>query len=139
MIKIESINKLEALAQRSTKLDLDTAEIVRDESGKYSECPMCGGDGTVDAENEYVNFDGVAIGVQFYGIGKEFGYAEEYFRAVLPSEIIKIVHSYRALLGAAKLALIIAEAHIADIQNDETRALMMAELDSVRELAGGGE
>lgn len=43
------------------------------------------------------------------------------------------------LLTAAKLALTIAESHISDIQNEEIKSLMMAELDSVRELVGGGE
>ena len=96
--------ELKRLALQSTKLELNTAEIVRDESGKYSECPMCCGDGTVDCESEFVNIDGVALGVQFYGIGKEFGYAEQYFRAVTPTAILELLEQRDELLEALVLA-----------------------------------
>jgi len=97
-----NLTELKRLALQSTKLELDTAEAVRDESGKYSDCPMCGGEGTVDCENEFVNIDGVALGVQFYGIGKEFGYTEAYFRSVTPAAILELLEQRDQLLEALK-------------------------------------
>jgi len=99
------VTELKRLALQSTKLELDTAEVVRDESGKYSDCPMCGGEGTVDCENEFVNIDGVALGVQFYGIGKEFGYAEAYFRSVTPAAILELLEQRDQLLEALQNVL----------------------------------
>jgi hypothetical protein len=66
--------QLEALAQKMTPGDLSTAE--RHIASEYVECPFCAGQGEVEAA-DYCNFDGVALGVQFYGIGHEFGVHEQ--------------------------------------------------------------
>ena len=65
--------ELEKLIAEATPGDLSTAELSREE---VIECPVCGGDGEVDAV-DYCNFDHKALGVQFYGIGKEFGAHEK--------------------------------------------------------------
>lgn len=75
------VERLRGLFEKATPGDLNTAE--RHTLSEYVECPMCGGDGEVGA-TDYCNFDGVALGVQFYGIGKEFGAHEK-----LWSELIK--------------------------------------------------
>lgn len=70
--------ELERLAEVATPGNLETAKRVRDDEGV--ECPACGGEGYLDAR-DYCNFDGVAVGVQFYGIGSEFGAHEDLWRA----------------------------------------------------------
>ena len=68
---------LEALEAKATPGDLSTAE--RHISSEWVECPACQGEGEVEA-SDYCNFDGVALGVQFYGIGKEFGAHEDLWK-----------------------------------------------------------
>ena len=70
--------ELERLLADVTDGDLSTAE--HSESGGSVECPMCGGHGEVEQDGHYNNFDGVALGVQFYGIGKHFGAHETLWR-----------------------------------------------------------
>lgn len=67
MIDVEKLKKLHEFA---TKGDLSTAE--RHVAEEHIECPVCQGDGEV-LSSDYCNIDGKALGVQFYGIGKEFG------------------------------------------------------------------
>lgn len=63
--------ELKALLAKATPGDLSTAKLVgKDET---VECPLCGGQGEVEQDGHYTNFDGVALGVQFYGIGPHFG------------------------------------------------------------------
>ena len=84
------IDELERLLAAATPGDLSTAE--RHVLSEYVECPMCGGDGEVGA-TDYCNFDGVALGVQFYGIGHEFGAHEKLWVAArnsLPAILTKI-------------------------------------------------
>ena len=83
----ELISELEQLASKVGAMALDSAETVESQSGAMIECPVCCGEGYASAENDYCNFDNHAIGVEFYGIGPEFGLAESYFRAVNPSTI----------------------------------------------------
>ncbi|MEL7628752.1 hypothetical protein AAGW04_07070 [Pectobacterium aroidearum] len=92
----EVIAEIKEAAESSTALNLDSAQLVRDEGGCY-ECPVCGGDGYVDAESDYCNIDGAPIGVQFYGIGEEFGLAEKYFRAASPANIKRLIVHIAAL------------------------------------------
>lgn len=76
--------ELERLHEAATKGDLTTAE--RHTESEWVECPFCQGQGEVEAA-DYCNFDGVALGVQFYGIGKEFGAHEAlwcYLRNAVP-------------------------------------------------------
>ncbi|HHG0751296.1 TPA: hypothetical protein ACPUHN_002897 [Klebsiella pneumoniae] len=86
----ELAQSLKVAAEKVTALNLDTAQEVRDEDG-YLECPVCGGEGSVDAERDYCNIDGVALGIQFYGIGEHHGLAEQYFRIATPSNILALV------------------------------------------------
>lgn len=90
------LNELERLAKDATPQEIDASEIIEDDEGKYIECPICGGEGHVSLEADYCNFDGVAIGVQFYGIGKERGAAERYYRAANPAVVLELVRRLRA-------------------------------------------
>lgn len=82
--------KLKAAAEKATSLNLDSAEIQRGSDGYY-ECPVCCGAGEVEAKADFCNIDGLALGVQFYGIGEHHGAAEEYFRAAAPANILDLL------------------------------------------------
>lgn len=82
--------KLKAAAEKATVLNLETAQIERGNDGYY-ECPVCCGLGEVEAETDFCNIDGVALGVQFYGIGEHHGAAEEYFRTVAPANVLALL------------------------------------------------
>jgi hypothetical protein len=71
-------DELAGLAAKATKGNLATASKYTEEC---IECPVCG-DGEVDAA-DYCNFDDKALGVQFYGIGDEFGAHEKLWSAVM--------------------------------------------------------
>lgn len=75
-------DKLRALYEAATRGDLATAE--RHIECETVECPACQGDGELDAA-DYCNFDGVALGVQFYGIGGQFGAHEALWRYLVQS------------------------------------------------------
>ncbi|CAE6905849.1 conserved protein of unknown function [Pseudomonas marincola] len=86
------VAELEALAKSATPQDLDNAEeIIKADPGAMIDCPVCGGEGYASLENDYCNFDNHAIGVQFYGIGSEFGAGERYFRAANPATILALL------------------------------------------------
>ena len=70
---------LRELAGKATKGDLTTA--MRHTHEEWVECPLCG-DGEVSA-TDYCNFDRKALGVQFYGIGSEFGAHENLWSALM--------------------------------------------------------
>ena len=89
-INSEQIQALKAAAERATALDLDSAQIERGNDGYY-ECPVCRGAGEVEAKTDFCNIDGVALGVQFYGIGEHHGAAEIYFRAAKPAVILSLL------------------------------------------------
>ncbi|KMS58788.1 hypothetical protein [Sphingobium cupriresistens] len=76
----DTIAELRELLAACTKGDLTTAE--RRIACETVECPACQGDGEVEAA-DYCNFDSVALGVQFYGIGQEFGVHEKLWTAVV--------------------------------------------------------
>lgn len=82
--------KLKEAAEKATSLNLDSAEIQRGNDGYY-ECPVCCGEGEVEAKSDFCNIDGVALGVQFYGVGEHHGAAEEYFRAASPANILALL------------------------------------------------
>lgn len=84
--------KLKAAAQKATALNLDTAQVKRGNDG-YLECPCCEGAGYVEEENDFCNIDGVALGVQFYGIGQHHGLAEEYLRAASPENVLALTEA----------------------------------------------
>lgn len=85
------VEKLKKLHEAATKGDLSTAE--RYTEHEHIECPVCQGDGEVLA-SDYCNIDGKALGVQFYGIGNEFGAHEALWSY--------LVHSVPAILAMAE-------------------------------------
>ena len=85
------IVRLADLAEKATPMSLGTAEIA--ECGYYS-CPLCNGDGEVDGAT-YVNIDGVALNVQFSGIGSEFGDNERF--------VLALIEAYRSDFFSAAL------------------------------------
>ena len=85
------IAELEVAASKAGSLALDSAETVEAANGAMIECPVCCGEGYASAENDYCNFDNHAIGVEFYGIGPEFGIAEAYFRSASPATILALL------------------------------------------------
>lgn len=85
------VEKLKKLHEAATKGDLSTAE--RHVAEEHIECPVCQGDGEVLA-SDYCNIDGKALGVQFYGIGNEFGAHEALWTY--------LVHSVPAILAMAE-------------------------------------
>lgn len=73
------LETLRVLAPVVTPGDLTTAEYTED---GMVECPVCCGDGEVGAK-DFGNFDHKALGVQFYGIGREFGDHEKLWSALV--------------------------------------------------------
>lgn len=94
--------KLSRLSEAATPMNLASAEIY--DEAEEIECPLCQTNGYVEA-NSYVNIDGVALNVQFSGIGGEFGANEEFFLALLSAyrsgELIP-VDRVNALIAAAR-------------------------------------
>jgi hypothetical protein len=79
--------RLRAALEGVTPGDLDTA----DHTGTGShDCPCCEGEGTVDGKT-FTNFDGFAVGVQFFGVGDEFAKYEAFFRAANPANITALL------------------------------------------------
>ena len=89
-----NITELETLARAATPGNFDSAEYAR--SGGLFECTVCGGEGEVELSVDYCNYDNAAMGVQFYGIGKEFRSAESYYRAANPATMLKLIEIIRA-------------------------------------------
>jgi hypothetical protein len=71
--------RLRRLLADATPGDLSSAE--RHTVNETVECPLCH-EGEVEA-SDYCNIDGKALGVQFYGIGKEFGAHERLWTETL--------------------------------------------------------
>jgi hypothetical protein len=86
------IKRLKEAAQAATPQNLDTAQTVeRYEDGSHITCPTCDGEGYAELNSDFCNYDGKAIGVQFYGIGPEHLAAEAYFRAASPAAILELI------------------------------------------------
>jgi len=75
--------ELAELLAKATPGDLKTAEASVVDAGEYAECPLCCGEGEVEQDAHYNNFDAVALGVQFYGIGPHFGAHEKLWSWVM--------------------------------------------------------
>lgn len=105
--------ELRRLIDEATEGVLETAETSIIDAGEYVECPLCGGEGEVEQDAHYNNFDGVALGVQFYGIGKHFGAQERLWRFFMSNRetILTALRTDRkaVLEEAAKVADEIAE------------------------------
>ncbi|CBJ38279.1 protein of unknown function [Ralstonia solanacearum CMR15] len=97
------INELERLAREATPQDFDSGEIMSN-AGEWIDCPHCGGEGAVQLEADYCNYDGQALGVQFYGIGSAHGAAENYYRAARPAVVIAMIARIRDLEAAQQQA-----------------------------------
>ncbi|MEX5744694.1 hypothetical protein [Massilia sp. X63] len=87
------LNKLKALAKAATPQNFDSAQITNQ---GCIECPSCDGSGEVELTADYCNYDGRAIGVQFYGIGPEHRAAEAFYRAANPAAILELIALVRA-------------------------------------------
>jgi hypothetical protein len=88
------LDALEKVALAVTPGDIDSApeggEYGRKEAGKWYQCPACDGQGEVEGAT-YSNFDSKPIGVQFFGIGAEFGEWEAYYRAFTPATVLRLL------------------------------------------------
>ena len=88
----EQIEALKAAALAATPHDIDGAQrIDRYEDGSQILCPACGGEGYVELNTDFCNYDGEALGVQFYGIGNAHALAEAYFRAAKPATVLALI------------------------------------------------
>ena len=107
MLTEEQIAAIRARAEAATPGNLDTVNDPNDEYGGRSEgvyeCPMCNGDGSVDGVT-YCNFDDVAMGVQFFGIGEEHGKYEQFFRAANPAAVLALLSALDAAIERAEKA-----------------------------------
>lgn len=103
-LSAEQLDKLEALARAATPQNLDTAQDSTKPTG-YIECPDCGGEGTVELTADYCNYDGKAMGVQFYGIGPEHVAAEAFFRAANPATILALIAQARTVTCQPQAAM----------------------------------
>ena len=96
-----SHDTLKALHEAATPGDLSAAE--EHTASETVECPCCQGDGEVEAA-DYCNFDGVALGVQFYGIGQEFGAHEALWTYLIKHipEILTLIAERDAMRAALR-------------------------------------
>jgi hypothetical protein len=122
-LKLE--RELAGLDAKATPGSLETAEDCRDQEGV--ECPACGGEGVLDAR-DYCNFDGVAVGVQFFGIGSEFLTHEELWRCFTANRV--------TIRRALRLAAAVQEAERA-LQGAE-RGLLVGAIDGPTQWARDG-
>lgn len=103
----EKREEIRKRAEAATPGNLDTVNDPNDEYGGRSEgvyeCPMCNGDGSVDGVT-YCNFDDVAMGVQFFGIGEEHGKYEQFFRAANPAAVLALLSALDAAIERAEKA-----------------------------------
>ena len=100
--------ELRAAAMAATPQDLDTSQYIT--SYELYECPLCGGDGSVEGL-DFCNFDDFAIGVQIYGIGEKMVACEQYWRKASPRKIISLLDELNA-----------KDARIAKLEADLTKA-----------------
>lgn len=82
------LDKLEELARAATPQNFDSAQVLNQ---GHIECPSCDGSGEVELTADYCNYDGRALGVQFYGIGPEHRAAEAFYRAANPAAVLQLV------------------------------------------------
>lgn len=97
-----NLQELKAVVEKATPQALDTAEVSKHyHSGeRILNCPFCDGEGSVEEEAYYCNYDGKALGVQFFGIGPEHGAAEAYLRTFNPSLVRKLLRVVEAAMQA---------------------------------------
>lgn len=100
MFLVPDLDALRAAAEQATPGDLDTAEHT---TTAWFSCPCCDGEGQVQGKTS-TNFDGFALGVQFFGVGNEFESYETYFRLAKPTSIIALIDTHKELLAKLKAA-----------------------------------
>ncbi|HZX80498.1 MAG TPA: hypothetical protein VFE72_06065, partial [Lysobacter sp.] len=86
-----ALREVLALLEKATAFDVETAE--HRDIGLH-DCPLCDGEGAVEGTT-YTNFDRVATGVQFFGVGNEHVHLE---RAVLAA--YRFLREHGAALAA---------------------------------------
>ena len=95
------LDAIEAAAKAATPQNFDSAQVADTEEG-WIECPSCAGEGSVELTADYLNYDGQALGVQFYGIGDPHVHAEAYYRAARPAVMLALIAEVRALRADAE-------------------------------------
>jgi hypothetical protein len=95
------LDAIEAAAKAATPQNFDSAQVADTEEG-WIECPSCAGEGSVELTADYLNYDGQALGVQFYGIGDLHVHAEAYYRAARPAVMLALIAEVRALRADAE-------------------------------------
>lgn len=91
---------LERLGKEATPGNLSTAEVK--ECLDVGNCPLCDGDGTAPyGVDTFTNFDGVAVGVQFFGVGNEHGAHQKLWEAY--------VNNHAQILSALRVAEVVPE------------------------------
>lgn len=93
------LDAIEAAAKAATPQDFVSAQVSGAEEG-WMECPGCGGEGSVELTADYLNYDGVALGVQFYGIGEPHIHAAAHYREARPAVVVAMVEEIRNLRRA---------------------------------------
>lgn len=128
----DQLETLKKAARAATPQNLDSAEIINREPGLV-DCPTCGGDGYAQFHADFCNYDGHALGVQFYGIGPEHKAAEAYFRAASPAAILALIERVE-LLEASKADLLtqLVEKEAARVRNAQAWELASQERDELR-------
>jgi hypothetical protein len=116
---------LRKLAEAATPQDFDSAEI-KIEEGWY-ECQHCNGQGEIQAD-DYCNYDGVAQGVLFYGIGNEFGASEAYYRAAKPATILFLLSELDAKEQWASEVIEAVAAHVCCDVSDFGNEVLAADI-----------
>lgn len=125
-IKLD-LDAIEAAAKAATPQDFDSAEETSD--GGYINCPTCDGEGSVELGRDHLNYDGEAIGVQFYGVGDAHVKAEAFLRAAKPAVVLELV---RRLRSAESLVA----ARIVEVSTDSVAVALIGDLkpENIREL-----
>lgn len=125
-IKLD-LDAIEAAAKAATPQDFDSAEETS--NGGFINCPTCDGEGSVELGRDHLNYDGVAIGVQFYGVGDAHVKAEAFLRATNPAVVLELIRRLRSAesLVAARIVEVstdsVAIALIGDLKPENIRGL----------------
>lgn len=114
------LENLKSAARAATPQNLDTAQSADHyNDSRDIPCPSCGGEGSVELEADFLNYDGKALGVQFYGIGAESGAAEAYFRAASPAAVLKLIERLERAESALAAHSAGAQAKLFDMPDEE--------------------
>lgn len=113
------------LLAKATPGDLNTCKT--ETHGGIVECPACDGEGVVPQDSHYSNFDGVALGVQFYGVGPHFGAHQKLWQWFID-------HKETILTALSKTRV---DALASDTQGERDKALEDAFADGAWEILKG--